>query len=82
MPKFSKLQSAYNSKFRHTRSFTKRGGQSIIPSVSDVRRIAASAIQAAMRKKSARSKANKAYKGNLRLKGYTTRSGGMYHRYK
>lgn len=77
----TRSQAAYKSKFKSSKAFKKRGGD-FFPSVAQIRRIAAQAIQAAMRKKSARSKANKAYKGNLRLKGYRTRSGGMYHRYK
>lgn len=79
---YTRSQAAYRSKFSSKRAFKKRGGDFLFPPVSQIRRIAAQAIQSAMRKKSARSKANKAYKGNLRLKGYTTRSGGMYHRYK
>lgn len=52
------------------------------PTKGELQYAAAKAIQQAFRNKRVRSKANKAYKGNLRLKGYTTRSGGMYHRYK
>jgi hypothetical protein len=81
MPR-TRSQAAYKSNFRNKPAFKKRGGDVLFPSVAQIRRIAAEAIQAAMRKKSARSKAEKAYRGNLRLRGYPNRKGGMYHRHK